>query len=514
MELLGFDLSVTWLLVIGLVLVSVWYDWWCHQYFQRRGIPVADYIPFFGNILQFRHGVQFTWTEYVKKHGRVVGMYDFRRPVLIINDPDILKNVLVKNFSSFHNRRISPLGQKPLNRGLTQLVNEEWKEIRNVITPSFSASKMRLMSETINECCDTLVASFSKAQEGGRAADCRVLFGAFTMDAIARCGFGLKVDSQQNKDDPFVKNAKNAFDFSLFNPAFLIVSAFPALSPIFAYLKFDMFDPEVMKFFMNVTEAACNMRKQEGQDASKHIDLLQLMLNAHEDEEHEEEDTPTAESGQNKGTAHRRPLSTVDVMAQAVTFFLAGYETTNTLLCFTAYLLATNQDTQEKLHAEIDNLAPTRDNLGYDVIAKMEYLDMVINESLRMYPPAVAFERMCNETFSYEGLTIEKGINVMVSLWTLHYDEEFWPNPTKFDPERFSPENKASIKPCTYMPFGFGPRNCIGMRFALLEAKMALVRVLQQYRFDVCSETEIPPKLGKAIFLAPKIMKLSAVPRN
>ncbi|XP_030845798.1 cytochrome P450 3A29-like, partial [Strongylocentrotus purpuratus] len=161
-----------------------WYDRWCHQYFQRCGIPVADYIPFFGNILQWRHGLQHTFTEYVKKHGRVVGMYDFRRPVLIINDPDILKNVLVKNFSSFYNRR---------------------------------------MSETINECCDTLVASFSKAQEGGKAADCRVLFGGFTMDAIAKCGFGLKVDSQQNKDDPFVKNAKKAFDFSFFNPAFMIV---------------------------------------------------------------------------------------------------------------------------------------------------------------------------------------------------------------------------------------------------------------------------------------------------
>ncbi|XP_022082383.1 cytochrome P450 3A24-like [Acanthaster planci] len=514
MELLGFELSLTWFLIICVVLVAAWYDRWCHQYFQRRGIPVPDYIPFFGNILQWRHGVQKTFTDYVKKHGRVVGMYDFRRPVLIVNDPDILKNVLVKNFSSFYNRRKFPLGQEPLNRGLTQLVNEEWKETRNVITPSFSASKMRQMSVMINECCDTLVTNFSKAQEGGKSADCRVLFGGFTMDAIAKCGFGLKVDSQQNKDDPFVQNAKKAFEFSLFNPAFMIVSAFPALAPVLAYLKFDLFDPKTVKFFMDVTEAACNIRRQEGSEASKHIDFLQLMLNAHNDEEHDEEDTPTIENGTDKGVVHRRALSKIDVMAQAITFFLAGYETTNTLLSFTAYLLATNQDVQEKLHAEIDDLAPTRDNLGYDVIAKMEYLDMVINESLRMYPPAVIFDRMCNETITYDGLTIEKGVNVFVSLWTLHYDEEFWPNPTKFDPERFSPENKASIKPCTYMPFGFGPRNCIGMRFALLESKMALVRVLQQYRFDVSSETEIPPTLGKTGFLAPKSLMLKAVQRN
>lgn len=514
MEVFGFELTVTWILVIGVVLMLAWYDRWCHHYFQRKGIPAADHIPFFGNILQWRHGIQTVFTEYVKKHGRVVGMYDFRRPVLIINDPDILKNVLVKNFSSFYNRRKFPLSQAPLNRGLTQIENEDWKDVRNVVTPSFSASKMRLMSSMINDCCDTLVTCIGEAQEGGKSADFRKLFGCFTMDAIAKCGFGLDVDSQRNQDDPFVQNAKKAFDFKLFNPAFMIVSAFPSLAPLLRYLKFDLFDPKIIKFFMGVTEAACEIRKEEGDQASKHIDMLQLMLNAHNETEDDEDEGLTKKDPGNGKVYRRTPLSTVDVMAQAILFFLAGYETTNTLLSFTAYLLATNQDAQEKLHSEIDDIAPTRDNLGYDIINKMEYLDMVINESLRMYPPAVIFDRMCNETVTYGDLTIEKGINVFVSVWSLHYDEEFWTDPTKFDPERFSAENKGSIKPFTWLPFGIGPRNCIGMRFALLEAKMALVRVLQQYRFDVCSETDIPPKLGKTGFLAPKKMLLKAAPRN
>ncbi|XP_071785224.1 cytochrome P450 3A24-like [Asterias amurensis] len=504
MEVFGFDVTITLMLVAGLITIALGYDWWCHQYFQRRGIAVASgYIPIFGNILKWRHGVHEVFTDYVKKHGKVVGMYDFRRPVLIISDAHILKNVLVKNFSNFYNRRIFPINPKPLSRGLTMLENEEWKDVRNVVTPSFSASKMRLMSVTINEICDTLVAKIAKSQEDGKVGDYRKMYGAFTMDAIARCGFGLNVDSQHNQDDPFVKHAKKAFDFSLFNPAFMIASAFPSTGPLLTYFNFGTFDVESVKFFTGVTDAACKLRKEESADASKNIDMLQLMMNAHADTEHED-----------KGTGKRQPLSTDDVTAQAILFFLAGYETTNTLLCFASYLLATNQDIQEKLLAEIDSHAPTRDNLGYEVISKMEYLDMVVSETLRMYPPATIFDRMCNETITYEGLTIEKGLNVFVSLWTLHYDEEYWTNPTKFDPERFSAENKDSIIPCSYMPFGFGPRNCVGMRFALLESKMALVRVMQQYRFDVCAETEIPPTLGKMGFLAPKTLNLRCSPRK
>ncbi|XP_022082457.1 uncharacterized protein LOC110974856 [Acanthaster planci] len=490
MELFGFDVSVTWVLVVGVVLMLAWYDRWCHQYFQRRGIPVPDYIPFFGNILQWRHGFQTVFTDYAKKYGKVVGTYDFRTPVLIITDPDLLKNILVKNFSSFCNRRKIPLSQRPLNRGLTRLDDEEWKEIRNVITPSFSASKMKRMSAMINECCDTMVTNFSRSRAGGKAVDCREVFGAFTMDVVASCGFGVKVDSQQNKDDPFVKYAKKAFAFTRMNPFVLLLCAFPFLKHVFAFLKINPVPPDAIKFFMDVTETACKMRSAEGSQASKRVDLLQLMLNAHNDDEFEQNGTSLPEDNLNRSVAPRKPLSTEDVMAQSLIFFLAGYETTNTLLSFTAYLLATNQEAQEKLHAEIDNLAPTRDNLGYDVIAKMEYLDMVINESLRMYPPAVVFDRVCNDTVTVDGLTIEKGVHLIVSTWTLHYDEQYWENPSNFDPERFSPENKATIKPCTFLPFGFGPRNCIGMRFALMEAKMALVRVMQQYRFDVSSETE------------------------
>ncbi|XP_038065745.1 cytochrome P450 3A24-like isoform X2 [Patiria miniata] len=487
------------------------YDWWCHQYFQRRGVPVADYIPIFGSSYKFSEGFHLAMEDFVKEKGKVVGMYEFRRPILLINDPDVIKKVLVKNFNHFCNRRVFPLLIPPLTRGLSMLANEEWKDVRNILSPTFSAVKMKKMSVLINECCERLVSGFDRAQEGGTPVECRELFGGYTLDVIARCGFGLQVNVQ-DKDDPFVNNAKKVFDFGNANPGVALAMVFPPLVPLLKWMNVTIVDQSAIDYLKEVAEEALKMRK-EGEGTSKNIDLLQLMLNAHNDTELDQGDVDSVVKSKGKGTRQHKPLSNEDVQAQAITFFTAGMETTSTLLSLTAYLLAMNQDIQEKLHAEIDNLAPTGDSLGYDVIPKMEYLDMVISESLRLYPPAVFLERLCNETIRLDEFTVEKGLCVFVSIWALHYSPEYWQNPAKFDPERFSAENKANIKPCTYMPFGFGPRNCIAMRFALLETKMALVHVMQKFRFDVCSKTEIPPTLSKYGFISPKSVLLSAVPR-
>ncbi len=259
--------------------------------------------------------------------------------------------------------------------------------------------------------------------------NCR-MYGGFSMDAIARCGFGLEVDSQKNKDDPFIKHAKMAFNFSFFKPSLLLAAVFPILGPVFDFFDIGMFDTRATKFFSAVTKDACKLRQEEGKSGPQRVDMLQLMLNAHNDKD--EEHTDVAQ----EGGSTRKALTTEEVMAQGIIFFLAGYETTNALLSFVAYAMATNPDIQEKLHAEIDTCAPTRDSIGYDVISKMDYLDKVVSETLRMYPTGTIFDRVCNETVTYDGLTIEKGVVVLVSVWPIHHNEEYWPNPSKFDPER------------------------------------------------------------------------------
>lgn len=125
-------------------------------------------------------------------------------------------------------------------------------------------------------------------------------------------------------------------------------------------------------------------------------------------------------------------------------------------------------------------------------IKKMIYLNAVIDETLRLYNPVLRMERRASKDFSLEGVTITKGMLVGVPVWAMHHCEEYFPNPHEFQPARFLPENKANLIKMSYLPFGAGPRDCIGKRFSLLETRLALVKVLLKFRFFPTTKTQQP----------------------
>ncbi|KAM4011979.1 cytochrome P450 3A19-like, partial [Anomaloglossus baeobatrachus] len=176
-------------------------------------------------------------------------------------------------------------------------------------------------------------------------------------------------------------------------------------------------------------------------------------------------------------------------MAQALVFILAGFETTSLTLTFVFYNLATHPDVQKKLQEEVDSHLPDKASPTYDILKQMEYLDMVIQETLRMYPPAGRLERVSKQTVELNGVTIPKGVVCMIPTYALHNDPELWPEPEEFRPERFSKENRENHTPYTFLPFGDGPRNCIGMRFAMLSMKVAITAILQHFTCRPCKDT-------------------------
>lgn len=132
----------------------------------------------------------------------------------------------------------------------------------------------------------------------------------------------------------------------------------------------------------------------------------------------------------------------------------------------------------------------------------MKYMDMVIDESLRLFPPANRFERIATKDYEYEGIKIKKGQLVVVPVYPLHYDPDNFPNPEEFNPERFNEENKKTRDSAAFLPFGLGPRICIGMRFALIEMKLLLATILNEYRFSTCDKTPVSLNHFLRIFLA------------
>ncbi|KAJ8045034.1 Cytochrome P450 3A24 [Holothuria leucospilota] len=448
------------------------------------------------------------------RHGPIYGIYFGSAPAIMIADADMLKEVLVRHFSHFHNRRETPFDDYPLNKALSRLEGARWKLVRNTITPAFSASKMKPISLLINNCCDNLIKHMRSSITTNPDIEVKRLYGNMTMDTIAQSAFGLEVDSQENPKSPFVEHAKAVMNLKMYHPRVFIALMVPQLAPIFNYFKLGLFPTRTKQFFMDVTTQALNLRKD---GKNKRVDILQLMADAQENHDHSESGEIPELAGNKEKDGHsvmKKELTMEELMAQAVVFFLAGYETTNVSLSLLSYLLATNPDMQEKLYNEIQEAALTSESLSYDVVNKMEYLEMFVNETLRLYPPAAFADRVCTQDITINNINFTKGTKVFYYIYSLHRDPKYWEDPEKFDPERFSKDNKDKIHPFAYLPFGTGPRNCIGMRFALLVVKTAIARVIQKFRFEPCEKTQIPFKLGKSTIIPDEGITLRVIARE
>ncbi|XP_070556766.1 cytochrome P450 3A8-like [Ptychodera flava] len=511
MELFGMEVSASMLLCAMALVLFYLYATWHFSTFRNLGIPGPTPWPLVGNFLQLSSGVQYKEMEWYKKYGKVFGIFEGRQPVLEVVSPEMCMPICVKHFTSFYNRRPLLLESRPFNHALTLLVDQNWKNKRNTLTPAFTGSKIRTMTPIVNRAADAMVRILGKHSKEGKPVQCKDVFGGYVVDSISSAGFGVDVNSQEQPGHPFVKNVKEAFSFDFFSPVLMALFLFPFMIPILNWLNIGLVPQRIINYLVNLTETTVEMRKKQD-PSEKKVDFLQHMLDAREvydqyikDNEADEDENGVQLVKDGKSDTHdfHKGFTNDELLAQSMIFFVAGYETTSTMMGFLAYSMAINPDVQDKLCAEIDDVMANYDEVTYEAVSKMPYLDMVVCETLRMYPSLVRFDRVCNEDVTISGIHIPKGMFISVAVYVIHHDPKIYPEPDKFIPERFTKEEKEKRHPYAWLPFGAGPRNCIGMRFALLEIKIGLVRIFQHFTFEPCAETEIPPKLGKSGFLTP-----------
>ncbi|XP_040894133.1 thromboxane-A synthase [Toxotes jaculatrix] len=522
--------SVTFSLFLIFLGLLYWYSIYPFSVLSRCGIKHPKPVPFYGNIFMFREGFFNPINDLIRTHGRVCGYYLGRRPVVVVADPDMLRQVMVRDFSSFPNRMTVRFATKPMTDCLLMLRNERWKRVRSILTPSFSAAKMKEMVPLINTAISALMNNLNVYAESGEAFDIHRCFGCFTMDVIASVAFATQVDSQNNPDDPFVRHAQMFFSFSFFRPIMLLFIAFPFIMAPLAGLIPNKRRDQMNQFFINSIQKIIKQREEQPPEQRRR-DFLQLMLDARTSKEsvsleqfdtanHTDEldlrnqQTQPSTSDQDSDRLHpqephaRRPqkkmMTEDEIVGQAFVFLLAGYETSSNTLAFTCYLLALNPECQHKVQEEVDEFFTRYESPNYTNVQELKYLDMVICEALRLYPPGFRFARDIDSDCVVNGQFLPKGATLEIPAGFLHYDPEHWPEPEKFIPERFTPEAKASRHPFVYLPFGAGPRNCVGMRLAQLEIRMALVRLFQKYSIVACSETKVPLELKSSSTLGPK----------
>ncbi|XP_049963569.1 cytochrome P450 6k1-like [Schistocerca serialis cubense] len=473
------------LVALSLVTVAV-YVWFSHRYkyWHKKGVPYLEPQFPFGNVYESFVGkrplpliISDAYRQFKGK--RFGGIYIVTQPTLVTVDPDFIRDVLVKDFGTFHDRGIRVDENEPLGKHLFLLGGSKWRRLRVKLTPTFTSGKMKMMFQTMAACGREMAEVLQGPADAGEVVEMREVAARYATDVIASVAFGIEVDCQRNPDDPFRQWGRRVFEANVLATINFLISAInPKLLTTF---RIRSNASAVSQYFRGMVRDTVKHREDNGITRNDFMHLLIQLKNkgsidsdkSVNHKENEEEDNWR--------------LSIDDIAAQAFVFFIAGFETSSSTVSFALHELAFNPDIQSRVQEEID--AVLKDNKGevtYEAVNSMHYLDKVVAETLRKYPPAPVLSRESNAEYQLpdSDIILEKGTKVFVPMYGLHHDPEYFPDPERFDPERFSEEQKAQRHPYVYLPFGEGPRICIGMRFGLLQTKVALTYLLSRFSFE------------------------------
>ncbi|KAB0796013.1 hypothetical protein PPYR_10074 [Photinus pyralis] len=416
-----------------------------------------------------------------------------------------MKQICVKSFDSFTDRPdFIPKSVDPFwKKTLFHREGKDWRDLQLVLSPVFTGRKMRAMFQLMYECSENLAGHFL-GESGTTTVEMKDLFTRYTNDATASCFYGIQCDSVKDKRNEFYLMGREAFDFAgLKSIRFFGSKLSPTLIKI---LRIKFIDDKVKQFFERVTKETIEYRRRTG---LVRPDMIQFLTEAQKGRLEYEEDDKNEHSGFaaieesdviRSDRTKRMPITDEDIATQVLIFFFGSYDTVSVVFCQLACELVANADVQDKLHKEIDaTLKECNGKLTYDSLMNMKYLDMVVSEILRLWPPAVMLVRQCvkafkiNPVFPHEKpYTIQPGDEIIIPSYAIHRNPQYYAKPEQFDPERFNDENKGNIGFCTYQPFGIGPRHCIGNKFALMEVKTGIVSLLSRFQIVPVSKTVIP----------------------
>lgn len=449
---------------------------------------------------------------------RYTGVYMMLNPMLLVRDPELIKQITVKDFDHFsdHVQMMPTDHDKMWSQNLFTMRGEKWRDMRATLSPAFTGSKMKLMFELMRECGEQFTSHFEETY-GDETVELELkdAFQRFGTDVIASCAFGVKCDSQRERNNDFYLMGKEMTDMASFRKRMMFFVMF--ISPKLAqFFGFTFFPKKVEDFFLDLVRSTVEYREKNNIIRPDMIHLLMEARNGRlqHDALENTKDTGFAtveESaiGKDRRNKTEKQEITLEIMtAQALLFFFGGFDSAATLASLCSYELALNPDIQERLREEIhETLRECNGKITYEALINMKYMDMVVAEALRKWPPGSVADRLCVKDYTIEPrcpgeprINLKEGDKIWIPYIGLHRDEKYFPDPERFDPERFNDENKANIKPYTYFPFGSGPRNCIASRFALLETKTAMFYLLNKYELTVIDRTPIPLVLERTGF--------------
>ncbi|XP_055604105.1 probable cytochrome P450 6a21 [Uranotaenia lowii] len=472
-----------------------------HRFWSDRNFPCAPDAQLLLGHMQARKIHQSYQNKELydrfKERGLQYGGYSFFLvPAVMLVDPELVKTVLVRDFSVFHDRGIycNPEAD-PLSGHLFLLEGQPWRTLRQKLTPTFTSGRMKSMFGTIMEVAEEFRLHMVENYNAKPEMEMKNVLIRFTTDVIGTCAFGLQCNTLKNPNSEFLKNGERIF---VQKPMDLLKFVFASVFKEFSKsINLKLTEPDVEKFFLSLTRDTVEYREKNNVERNDFLNLLLQLKNRGYLTDNPEDSV--------KETVK---LTMNEVAAQSFVFFIAGFETSSTTMNFCLYELAMNQEIQDRLRVEINKAVDANGGeITYELVMGLQYLDNVINETLRKYPPIESLNRVPIRDYQIPDTnhTIPSQTMITIPVYAIHHDPEHYPNPKKFDPDRFLPENVQSRHQYTFLPFGEGPRVCIGLRFGLMQTKIGLITLLRSFRFRPSPLTPDPIVFEKNTFvLAPE----------
>ena len=448
-------------------LMGLGYWWLCGKwnYWKEQDIPgPTPSLPMgnFGAILSMKvHLLDWFRDLYHRfPDEKIVGVYTLHQPMMVVNDLNMARQILVKDFNHFVNRdteeNISKLFPGKTDaywlEQMTLKTGEGWKDIRSTFSPIFTSGKMKAMMRFIDKVSDSLVQQMDKNTGMTEGFELKDTMGKFSLDTLASCAFGVDGQSFEDSESVFVKNASRIFQTTKMDQfKFFGAMIIPGMAKLIRLVGMNTFKPKQTMFFVNVVKKTIQERKASKERKN---DLIDLMLDAMEGVKEEEQEDDEDQYEKDMKLTHKANGKNLDEMSfigTAMVFLVAGYDTTGMTLSWICYELAKNPDLQRRLHEEVDEVyeASGGKTPDYTDIQGFTFIDQLIQESLRLHT-LISIQRVVTSpeyTIPGTKINLKKGSMVIVNAPGIHSDPKYFPNPTVFNPDNFSKEAKASRSP-------------------------------------------------------------------
>lgn len=431
---------------------------------------------FGGNLLSLRRDFLGFSMNNLREYGDLVPLKFFNIDAYQVNHPDLIAEVLTKRYTSYRKSFVYKfILADYIGDGLLISDGEFWRKQRKLIQPAFHTKRIQAYVDTMVDYTQQLLGEW----QAGETRDISDEMMKLTLWIVGKTLFDTDLRGASNQIDKAIDDM-----FHDVSSEARAVIRLPKWIPTPLRLR----KKRTNKIMDSVILPIIEERRKTGEDTG---DLLSMLLLSKD------------ENGEG--------MDDQQVRDEAVTLVLAGHETTSNALTWTLYLLSQNPEIEQKLAEEVQTVlegrAPTLED-----IRNLPYTEMVLKEGMRLYPPAWNIGRMPHEDTELGGLHIKQFSPMLIPIYAVHRDERWYPDPEKFDPERWTKENESKLPKYAYMPFGGGPRICIGNAFAMMEATLILASIVQKFSLRLAPNHRVVPE--ETVTLRPKYgMKMTLAKR-